>query len=457
MDDRDANLTVEPADDIEFEVSPLHTSALEDEPHADKQRDSRRRPMRASPPGARLSRVRRSLAGAVALTSTVLAIVILAVSIPSAGDSIRVALHLPTPSPTATPPRGSDMLFLAHTVPWGQLRVDGRSLDDLRTRIDLIDGYPAIRLKPGAHTLTYAADQFPTVTCAVGIPVSAPPSSPAAARSCGFLPFPSDRPPSSAPAAHLVDLQATLDRLSPATISQMKEEISATLPSAQTVVQLGERYLGPDGVVRVAATALPAQLVMRLNSDPSVALPLGDFPTKCAILCADLIQSATPTQSPVWALFANVIPVWRFGAAGSEVSAPFVPPADVPADVVTQLVTVGLVYDQGRLRVMPRGSDSASHLVFSAATNALSGFGQKLTAQYPSGWSALPFMARNPADGCMILVGATQPPGGFPSGKTLNVLYQFGVLLAANQMAHDVLPDLPVASAADLDRWRAVS
>ena len=58
----------------------------------------------------------------------------------------------------------------------------------------------------------------------------------------------------------------------------------------------------------------------------------------------------------------------------------------------------------------------------------------------------------------MIVVGTIQSSGdGFPGGKTLNVLYQFGVLLAADQMAHDVLPELPVASAADLARWRAVS
>jgi hypothetical protein len=126
--------------------------------------------------------------------------------------------------------------------------------------------------------------------------------------------------------------------------------------------------------------------------------------------------------------------------------------------VVTQLVTAGVTYDQGRLRVEPRGAESASRLVFAAATNAVSGFGKKLTAQYPAGWSALPYIAHNPADGCMIVVGTIQVSGdGFPGGKTLRVLYQFGVLLAADQMAHDVLPELPVASASDLARWRAVS
>jgi hypothetical protein len=445
MDDSDANLTDEPEAADEFEVLSLDRS-IGDEP------------LRASAPGARLSRLRRTFAGCVTIVSTFLAIVILVASIPSAGDSIRQALHLPTPIPTAAPPRGSDMLLLAHTVPWGRLSVDGHLLDDLHSLIDRVDGYPAVRLPSGAHTITYAADHFPTLTCTVTIPFTAARTAPVNAHACSVVPFPSNRPPASAPAAHLIDLRATLDRLAPATLAQLKEEIDTTLPSAQTVVQPGERYLGPDGAVHVASAPLPAKLVMRLNNDPLVLLPLGDFPTMCAILCADLIQSATPTQSPVWSLFANVTPAWRFGNIESVVTAPFAPPADVSADVVTQLVTVGVTYDQGRLRVEPRGAESASRLVFAAATNAVSGFGKKLTAQYPAGWSALPFIAQNPADGCMITVGTIQASGdGFPGGKTLNVLYQFGVLLAADQMAHNVLPELPVASAADLARWRAVS
>jgi hypothetical protein len=383
---------------------------------------------------------------------------ILVASIPSATDSIRLALHLPTPIPTAAPPRGSDTLLLAHTVPWGRLSVDGRSLDALHSFIDRVDGYPAVRLPSGAHTITYAADQFPTLTCTVTIPFTALRTTPADAHTCNILPFPSNHPPASAPAAQFIDMRATLDRLDPETLTRLKEEIDTTLPSAQTVVQSGERYLGSDSAIHVANSPLPAQLVMRLNHDPLVLLPLGDFPTKCAVLCANLLQSATPAQSPVWSLFANVTPAWRFGNIERAVTAPFAPPADVSADVVTQLVTVGVTYDQGRLRVEPRGAESASRLVFAAATNAVSGFGKKLTAQYPTGWSALPFIAHNPADGCMITVGTIQSSGdGFPGGKTLNLLYQFGVLLAADQTAHDVLPELPVASAADLARWRAVS
>jgi hypothetical protein len=445
MDDSDANLTDEPEAADEFEVLSLDRS-MGDEP------------LRASAPGARLSRLHRAFAGSVTIVSTLLAIMILIASIPSAADSIRLALHLPTPIPTAAPPRGSDTLLLAHTVPWGRLSVDGRSLDALHSFIDRIDGYPAVRFPSGAHTITYAADQFPTLTCTVTIPFAMPRTTPTKTRDCGILPFPSNRPPAGAPAARLIDMHATLDRLALATLAQLKEEIDTTLPSAQTVVQPGERYLGPDGAIHTATTPLPAQLVMRLNNDPLVLLPLGDFPTMCAVLCADLIQSATPTQSPVWSLFANVTPAWRFGDAESVVTAPFAPPTDVSADEVTQLVTVGVTYDQGRLRVEPRGAESASRLVFAAATNAVSGFGKKLTAQYPAGWSALPFIAHNPADGCMITVGTIQASGdGFPGGKTLNVLYQFGVLLAADQMAHNVLPELPIASAADLTRWRAVS
>jgi hypothetical protein len=445
MDDSDANLTDETGAADEFEVLSLDRSIGGAS-------------LRAAPPGARLSRLRRTFAGSVAVASILLAVVILVASIPSAGASIRQALHLPTPIPTAASPRGSDTLLLAHTVPWGRLSVDGRSLDDLHSFVDRIDSYPAVRLPSGAHTITYAADHFPTLTCTVTIPFTTIRTAPANAHACSALPFPSNRPPAGAPAAHLIDLRATLDRLAPETLAQLKEEIDTTLPSAQTVVQPGERYLSSDGAVHAASSPLPAQLVMRLNNDPLALLPLGDFPTMCAVLCADPIQSATPAQSPVWSLFANVTPAWRFDDSESAVTAPLAAPADVSADVVTQLVTVGVTYDQGRLRVEPRGAESASRLVFAAATNAVSGFGKKLTAQYPAGWNALPFIAHNPADGCMIVVGAIQSSkDGLPAGKLLNLLYQFGVLLAADQMAHAVLPELPVASAADLARWRAVS
>ena len=70
-------------------------------------------------------------------------------------------------------------MLLAHTVPWGRLSVDGRSLDDLHSFIDRIDGYPAVRLPAGAHTITYAADQFPTLTCTVTIPFTTPRTAPA--------------------------------------------------------------------------------------------------------------------------------------------------------------------------------------------------------------------------------------------------------------------------------------
>jgi hypothetical protein len=272
MDDSDANPIEDPASEVEYQVSTLGDSSRGATP-----------PL--SPPGARLSPSRRTLSGVVAVVSTLLAIVILVASIPSAGDSIRQALHLPTPIPTAAPPRGSDTALLAHTVPWGRLAVDGHSLDDLHTTLDRIDGYPAVRLKAGAHTITYTADQFPALTCAVMIPFTAAPPEPAHAPACGLLPFPGNHPPVDAPAARLIDLQATLDRLSPTTLAQLKAEINTTLPSAHTVVQPGERYLGSDNTVHVATTPLPAQLVMRLNNDPSVALPLGDFPTMCAVLC----------------------------------------------------------------------------------------------------------------------------------------------------------------------------
>jgi hypothetical protein len=461
MDGNGAERTArEPEDGVEFEVSILDGSARAAHTAREIATTAKQRQTFATnPPGMRLSPLRRSLAGVTALASTLLAILILIVSIPSADATLRWALHLPTPVPTKAPPRGSDMLLLAHTVPWGRLTIDGQSLDDLHLPIDQIDGYPVIRLSPGAHALSYSADQFPPMTCVVSIPVTPPRTTPAddRQRACDLLPFPNIRAPVDLPAAHLIDLHATVDRLTAATLARLTDAVNATLPSVGTTVQPGERYLGPDGRVRIAMSSLVASLVIHLNTNPSFGIALGEAETTCVVICADLLQSATPTESPAWSLYANVAPEWRFTTPEGEFVAPFAAPSGASTNALFQLVTVEVTDERGQLRAGPRGTESASRLIFSAASTVIRSYSNMFAAQYPAGWNALPFMARNPADGCMILVGSAQPTGGIPSGKTLNVLYQFGVLLAANDLAHTVLPELPVATAADLDRWSSVA
>ena len=55
--------------------------------------------------------------------------------------------------------------------------------------------------------------------------------------------------------------------------------------------------------------------------------------------------------------------------------------------------------------------------------------------------------ARTPADGCLLLGGPSTATNGPPSGATANVLNRFGLLYAANNEAHRLLPGLPLVDA----------
>jgi hypothetical protein len=56
-----------------------------------------------------------------------LAVAIILVTVPNAASQLKAPLRLLTPEPTSTLPIGFNIVLLAHVVPWGALRVDGRT------------------------------------------------------------------------------------------------------------------------------------------------------------------------------------------------------------------------------------------------------------------------------------------------------------------------------------------
>jgi hypothetical protein len=104
-------------------------------------------------------------AGAVGLI-VALAVAVILVSFPAIGERLGGPL---TPfAPTATIPPGSDIILLAHTVPWGKVHLERPDLhlvfQGYRSR------YPAYRVPPGRHTLFYVAAPFSPMQCALSVP-----------------------------------------------------------------------------------------------------------------------------------------------------------------------------------------------------------------------------------------------------------------------------------------------
>src|SRR5262249_35462949 len=121
----------------------------------------------AAPENGHRPRKRLLQASATSL-AVALAIAILLATIPNAASQLKAPLRLLTPEPTATLPLGSDIILLAHTVPWGHVRVDGRT--DAARDLGIASGYHAYRLPPGQHNLDYIAGPFPAVHCVVSAP-----------------------------------------------------------------------------------------------------------------------------------------------------------------------------------------------------------------------------------------------------------------------------------------------
>ncbi len=115
-------------------------------------------------PGA--PRVRRlGRAGVVGLIVT-LTIAVILVSFPGIGERLGGPLHPFAPTPTVPP--GSDIILLAHTVPWGELHLERPDLHPVS--LGYQQRYPAYRLPPGRHTLFYVAAPFSPMQCTVERP-----------------------------------------------------------------------------------------------------------------------------------------------------------------------------------------------------------------------------------------------------------------------------------------------
>src|SRR5262249_34929374 len=106
----------------------------------------------------------------------VLTMFLLAALLLPSGNRDAVLSRLMPPTPTTTPvPQPSDDAFLwEHTVPWGQLLIDGKPGPIVSGAPLEQDGqrFPqdvAFYLGRGPHLLEYHADGFPTLRCTVTV------------------------------------------------------------------------------------------------------------------------------------------------------------------------------------------------------------------------------------------------------------------------------------------------
>lgn len=380
----------------------------------------------------------------------------------------------PSTSPTAQPTASPAASPAATSAPGTALSPAGTAA-----------GFTYYRLARGTHQLVYTAAPFSTLRCQISVPA-------ATSDTCAVLPTPAVDALRALGAARMVDAQATADHLGADQQKALFDAISGAMSPKATNVQYGERYLNASGQTTFNYQTLQAALVYSVNTDPAHAIALPNAaapsspsaspspsappaaspsapatgtptgtpgasastaaPTTCVSLCdvpvdasqSDASQSETvtsPQGTPAtsatpeantpapWNQLANLVPTWHYTPSrGQTVAAP----ASMQGGTTSAVVAMTW---NGAWQVS--ASDAAkAKLLGSVVTTAVDAL------KLPAGWSIASYPADNPADGYLVVAGASPE-------NSAQLLYRFGVLLSVNNLAVSTFPSLPRASSAE--------
>ncbi len=367
---------------------------------------------------------RRARNTAATLAAVALVGVVLLASVPNSRATLGALLNIATPTPTVRLAPGGDTFYATHTVPWGRLLVDGQPIAPIQDPNGIRLLY--FKLPRGTHTLEYDAAPFPTVTCQVSVPGNGHDTCPLDT---------SGVPVSALPmvAERRLDMHATLDRLPPDAQLMLIKQAGGAIYSldAQSDGKPGDHFAAPDGSAQVASESFQATMTYTLNVNPDRSSQY--LPPNCATLCD--IGGDGPDLG-TWQIAAHVVPMWQYTFAdGQSMAGPAL--RSVPNDMVIPLEVTWT--GTWQVAVVNRGYNALCSVAISALTaGGGSTAGTTTTSIRTNG-------APDSADGCFIGVSVVDA-NGTPQGTEAQVLYRFGLLLAANGPARQMFPDLPIAN-----------
>lgn len=356
-----------------------------------------------------------------------------------------------TPTPTATIALGGNLVYYENGAPWGTLKVDGRSIP--------IDATPKSgALDRGKHTLIYRADPFPALRCTMSTPA-------AASDTCPLDSTFASRFGQPIYGARAVDLGSTIARLPvaqrDALIALVRSQVEYTSPV--TAMRPGEHYAGANNgtiTFETATQPLNATIQIRLQSANTPANSGPGFPSTpdCVVICMPPLNTSMrsdPTDFP------NLLEVWagvdigyHYTTQDGSVVRDFAPLKHYqqvlwqPGDFVA--VYIGW---HGQWQITYQGQDNTKLPCNAGEADLFPGAG---VYSYTVTGSRL---ASNPTDGCLLVVRQKgEPTSGAPHlGPPILFLDRFGVLLAVGDAAHQLLPNVIVASQLETDEANAIA
>ncbi len=437
-------------DDLEAKITPIPAS---DETAPSEHLDHSSRKPRFS--SRRLNLILRV---SVIINLILLALLVIPGSLPTLGH-LFTSLG-PASTPTLAP--GAGNFYLDVNVPWTKVFIDGHLVG-----IPRISSEPPITLAPGRHLVEWRADPFSPKSCVLTVPYSIYDTCQIADEKIGN--------PNSKFYAQLVFLRNSLDALSQYQQGMLLTAIQTSLKehSPRETVRSGELYRNLKGY---STATQPLQAILHFQMAIEVIGGERYIITiqGCNALCSlpwQIRQPLSTSPSDVkWLALILVSTTWDYAAEDGHIVDRYQPAGTGGFSEDTSPILLGISWDSPRavifrpptnfvlapLRRSERSWDIEA--VFSPHLGPSIPVGDTLLADDPAcvGMQNLlsgiaPSASRvrfasgsNPAAGCLAVVPTTSTTS---TSADAYYLERFGVLLAANDVAHKLRPQLPLADA----------
>lgn len=401
---------------------------------------------------------RRQRVGQIVASAAVIivAMVLILNSIVPVRSLLRFAVG-PTSGPTSTLAPNVDNFYLDASPPWGNLTLDGHPLT--------FSTNAPLHLSRGRHQFVWQASPFQPVRCRLSVPI-------AATDTCTHITI-ATQVNGAASTAQEVTFYDTLTMLSGAQQAALIQAAQEALDSVRstTTVQPGEQFVHVIGSSTSHTTDIATQT---LHATLHFSLSVGDSGLENAICashysseCDSLyrFQSQNVTQNCDWfctypdSYTTLTVPnyweaiviaheYWDFTTLDGHTIATNQPDTTHDLSNSAHLLFLNIIWDGSHWQVtfdtlQASGYNTPGCLAANNALNqmpppvGLNGFG----------FSASP--AAIPADGCLEVVQSTaaNPSSSVPSSPPLALcFYRFGIMLAANALAHRYWPSMPLAN-----------
>ncbi len=403
---------------------------------------------------------------AIAVSVIILLATVARSSVPLPGGSSGGQQNVVPPLPP-----GYNDFFLRPDVPWMQIFIDGQPVKPPGA-----DRASSLTLKPGHHLISWRAAPFLPQSCRISIPY-------AVSDSCTFA-REEITPPGSAVGLQIILLHESLSTLPAAQQIALRNAIQASfdsLPTSQRV-QPGERYFA-DNRTLVATQPLQARLRFSLDTDSDANCALDTeamFPQACTLAEQDCSRLCTipwnvqgiPQEAEMgWLAFAQTHLSWNYATLQGQPITGDQPIDNSPANYTSltdQLTLLNITWQQDGWHIRPLlGPDLPSPTIVDsgdlgqpaganiqladdpACVAAQDVFAQ-ISAYSSSLLNASPqqihyVSGTNPAAGCVVTLPLTIDNATSTTLQTAIFLERFGVMLAVNDAAHRLQPDLPLA------------